>query len=214
LSLRGLRSLETLFGDSSIVTVSLIIVVALAIYDTMQKTGFSGVEFGLTTRNWRRSLIEGLVAVIPLFFYILWLKYIFISIDPQYKNLPLIEVNTGFDRAFHVISWKQVIVMIFYAIFAPLQEFIIRGGLQGSLYWFLTGSQTARTWTAILLSNLMFITFHSHISLAFAVAAFVPGLVWGWLYSRHKTLIGVSVSHLILGLLVIFSMGVNETAGA
>jgi hypothetical protein len=31
---------------------------------------------------------------------------------------------------------------------------------------------------------------------------FVPGLFWGWLYLRHQTLVGVSVSHLLIGLWV------------
>ena len=180
----------------------------------MLKTGLSLVDFGLTMRNWKRATIEGLLVTIPLLLYLGILKYAVIQFDPQYRHLSLIEINTGFDQNLHVISWPQIIIMIIYVIFAPLQEFIIRGGLQGSLYWFLSGSYQSRTWTAILLSNLMFITFHAHVSLLFALGTFVPGLVWGWLYSRHKTLIGVSISHTILGLLVIFFMGVNEIAGA
>ncbi len=214
LSLRGLRLVEHMIGNTSIISVSIIIVTALAIYDTMLKTGLSMVEFGLTTRNWKRATIESLLVTIPLLLYIGFLKYLFISFDTNYSKLPLVEINTGFDRYFNVISWPQIIIMIFYVIFAPLQEFIIRGGLQGSLFWFLSGSEQSRNWTAIILSNLIFITFHAHVSLAFALATFVPGLVWGWLYSRHKTLIGVSISHIILGLLVIFFMGVNEIAGS
>lgn len=213
LSLRGLRSLEHMIGNTSYISVAIIVVTALAIYDTMLKTGISMVDFGLTTRNWKRATIECLLVTFPLLIYIGFLKYLFITFDARYSNLPLIEISTGFDRNFHVISWEQIIIMIVYVFFAPIQEFIIRGGLQGSLYWFLSGSKRMRNWTAIILSNLIFITFHSHVSLAFALATFVPGLVWGWLYSRHRTLIGVSISHILLGLFVIFFMGVNEIAG-
>jgi len=31
------------------------------------------------------------------------------------------------------------------------------------------------------------------------VIVFLPGLFWGWLYSRHNSLLGVSISHLLIG---------------
>ena len=38
---------------------------------------------------------------------------------------------------------------------------------------------------------------------------FLPGLFWGWLYARHGTLIGVSVSHILLGLWTVFVVGIE-----
>ena len=32
------------------------------------------------------------------------------------------------------------------------------------------------------------------------VASFFGGLLWGWLYSRERTLIGPTLSHVLLGL--------------
>ena len=44
------------------------------------------------------------------------------------------------------------------------------------------------------------------------MVVFVTGLFWGWLYSRQHSLVGVSVSHLLLGLtaLEIVGFGVLE----
>jgi hypothetical protein len=39
---------------------------------------------------------------------------------------------------------------------------------------------------------------------------FVPGLFWGWLYARHDTLIGVSLSHLIIGWTAIFFLNLES----
>lgn len=213
ISLRGLETIELDFGDTSIVTTTLIFLAALAFFYSMLKTKVPLADFGLTTKDWRRAVFEGVVSTIPLFIFLVLLKLVVIKTVPKFHALPLFEINTGFNSAFHVTSWKQMSIMVIYIIFAPLQEFIVRGGLQGSLYQFLVGSKKKRAWVAIFLANLIFITFHSHISLLFAFATFVPGLVWGWLYSRHRTLIGVSVSHILLGLSILFVMGVTEIAG-
>jgi membrane protease YdiL (CAAX protease family) len=53
---------------------------------------------------------------------------------------------------------------------------------------------------AIVLSNLLFSITHLRISLSLAIFVFFVGCVWGWLYSRHQTIVGISVSHMILGI--------------
>jgi len=85
-----------------------------------------------------------------------------------------------------------------YSVFAPVQEFIARGCFQSSFQNFLVGKY--KTLTAIVISNLMFSMTHLHISISFALLAFIPGLFWGWQYARHKTLIGISISHIVIGL--------------
>ena len=84
-----------------------------------------------------------------------------------------------------------------YVVFAPLQELIYRGGVQGSLSHFLTGPR--REWLAIVGANIIFSAAHLYVSPGLAVMAFVAGLFWGWLYARQGTLVGVSVSHVLLG---------------
>jgi membrane protease YdiL (CAAX protease family) len=39
--------------------------------------------------------------------------------------------------------------------------------------------------------------------------AFLPGLFWGWLYSRHRTLIGVTISHILIGAWIFYFVGVH-----
>jgi hypothetical protein len=41
-------------------------------------------------------------------------------------------------------------------------------------------------------------------SFAFAAASFVAGLGWGWLSARQRSLVGVTVSHVLTGLFVLF----------
>jgi CRP/FNR family cyclic AMP-dependent transcriptional regulator len=82
-------------------------------------------------------------------------------------------------------------------VFAPFQELIYRGGVQGPLSHFLTGR--GRSWLAIIGANIIFSAAHLYVSPGLAVMAFLAGLFWGWLYARQRGLIGVSVSHILLG---------------
>jgi membrane protease YdiL (CAAX protease family) len=38
-----------------------------------------------------------------------------------------------------------------------------------------------------------------YVSPGLALTAFVAGLFWGWLYARQRSLVGVSISHVLLG---------------
>ena len=64
-----------------------------------------------------------------------------------------------------------------------------------------------RQWQAILLAALFFSLSHVHISLLLAIATFVLSLFWGWMYTRHSTLIGVIASHWLLTYFAIFVVG-------
>lgn len=101
----------------------------------------------------------------------------------------------------------MVIDIILYSIFTPIQEFIARGGVQSSFQEFLSGR--SRKLIALLIANLMFSMTHLHLSTTFAMMVFVPGLFWGWLYSRRQTLVGVCASHLIIGLFAYYVVGFN-----
>jgi membrane protease YdiL (CAAX protease family) len=69
--------------------------------------------------------------------------------------------------------------------------------MQGPLVRFLTGKH--RNLWSILISNLAFGALHLQLSLQYGIIVFIIGCFWGWLYSRNPTLIGVCVSHIILG---------------
>ena len=56
-----------------------------------------------------------------------------------------------------------------------------------------------------MLSSLLFATTHLHLSTAFAVVTLVPSIFRGLLYARQRTLVGVCVSHVVIGLWVIFA---------
>jgi len=124
-------------------------------------------------------------------------------------NDPIFDIMASVDLNLSMF----IMICILYALFAPIQEFVLRGGLQGALQMFLTGSPNRRTWGAILVANLMFSVSHVVISMNLVIVTFFIGLLWGWLYSRHRTLIGVSFSHIFLGLFAFSVVGFQKVLG-
>ncbi|HAT1596478.1 TPA: CPBP family intramembrane metalloprotease, partial [Legionella pneumophila] len=93
--------------------------------------------------------------------------------------------------------------------FAPVQELMTRSALQSTFFLFLPGEKLFRKWNAILLSNLIFATMHTHLGFNYTSLTFIAGLFWGWLFHRQQSLIGVSVSHIILGVWSMFIVGLD-----
>mgnify|MGYP004003715193 FL=1 len=96
-----------------------------------------------------------------------------------------------------------------YAVFVPVQEIIVRCGLQSLLVEFLYGSDTRRAVTAIVASNIVFAAAHSHLNLGFATVTFLGGLFFGWIFYRNRSIVGVSISHFIIGAAAMYALGLE-----
>ena len=212
LLLEATTNLFKKFSTSSIGTILLIVVLAVAMLYAIKRTRFPYAMFGLTLKGWRKSLKESIIYSVIVMLLFLVGKYILLKLHV----LSSPHLFEGFrsempdQKAFWAIYWTTLVA---YSAFSPVQEFIVRGGIQSALYHFLTGSGIKRRWSAIILSNLLFSVAHISIGYAFAYAVLLPGLFWGWLYSRHPTLIGVSVSHILLGIWVMFILGIPWAVG-
>jgi membrane protease YdiL (CAAX protease family) len=86
--------------------------------------------------------------------------------------------------------------------------------LQAPLQAFLPGTSLQRRLLSILISNLLFAGAHMHISGAFALAAFIPGIFWGWIFARTNSLLAASTSHFLIGGAGIFLFGIEEFVAA
>ena len=159
--------------------------------------------FGLTATNWRPALGEAMAWTFPILVLALAAKWLTI-LHPAYSHVSLFSGRMAQNPTYG----PYLLQLCIYVALVPVQEFLARGVLQGSLQEFLTGRNVA--WKAILISNLLFSTLHVHVSPSFALGTFVPGIFWGWLYSRHRTLIGVIVSHILIGAWIFYFVGVND----
>ncbi len=174
-------------------------------------SGFPGSFFGLQTANWKSAL--GFSIAVSLVFIAVGalLKWILIHTTQTFSDLSLFgvaDVKVGMHQV--MMSPLYWVAVGLYLLLTPLQEFVARCCLQAPLYAFLNGTEFWRRVWSILVSNLVFAAAHSHISFAFAVAAFIPGLFWGWIFARTNSLIAAAASHFMIGGAGIFLFGIEE----
>lgn len=190
----------------------MVVVITIPTLYLLKTNPFPLAFYGVTSTGWRRATKEAVLYTLPFLPLIVLGKWLLIQFIPSLHHVPLF---TGFFSQTFAMMQQQheyylVIalgMMLLYIIFTPLQEFIARGLLQSSLHSFLTGKHA--TFLAILASNLIFSTLHLYLSISYALSAFIPGIFWGWLYTRHKTLVGVIVSHMMVGLWTIYIVGLR-----
>lgn len=167
--------------------------------------------FGLTTKNWRTAVKEGILFSIPLLLLGIFIKYLLTVTFPIYHDTALIHpwypehgaVVFGLYLSPAAVCFSSIFLYAFVGCF--LQELMCRGGLQSLLNYFFNGKHPA--FNAIIISNLIFSTIHVFLAFAMSVLVFIPGLYFGWLYYRHGNLIGCTISHILLGSITMFVVG-------
>lgn len=179
----------------------MMIIMGIAAYIRAVKSDFSMREYGLNFDNWKKNLAQSIVWTILFLIVLVLLKWLATLFVPAFQNKPVFDFSTV--ESFSV----PVLILIYtaYALISPIQEFIARGVIQTSLEKLLTGEK--KVLLAIFLSNLAFSSFHIHMDMRFALLTLVPGFFWGIMYHRQKSLLGVSVSHAIIGIFVFVCMG-------
>lgn len=193
-SLDGLRYIMNVGKNSSYITLPLTLAFFVFFIIFIKTSGFPLSTFGLTFKNWKKAVVEGIVFTIPFAGLILAVKWLLISYMPHYMGRPLIEGLASMHT--DPKTWWTFIA-IYILLVAPLQEFLSRGGLQGPLEEFL--SSKYKVPLAILVSNLLFSTLHLFMSLEIGLLVFIPGVYFGWLYSRSHNLLGVWIAHALVG---------------
>lgn len=180
---------------STVVSGPLIVVLGLGIAYIARKSKRGWAFYGLSTEGWRGHILDMMKTTGPFLAILVLFKYWLIHHVPELEGTSLFIEPARITP--HLCG-----LFVFYCLLTPVQEFVVRAVFQSSLAEFLTGRR-AGFW-AVLLSNGMFSFSHLHISPTFALLVFVPGLYWGWLYSRQRTLVGAGVSHLIIGAVALF----------
>lgn len=188
-------------SDTAFISLPMLLFFAIGIFIAMKRSGYPFSMYGLTTKNWRISVTESFILTIPILILIALVKILLIYFHPNMKQSEVFELS----RYFTMSPVKLVIVAILYALFTPIQEIIARGGIQSSFQAFLAGKD--KKWTAIFMANLIFSMSHIHMSPVVVLLVFPVGMFWGWMYARHGTMIGVCISHTIVGLFAFYVVG-------
>lgn len=140
-------------------------------------------EFGVTLKNWKQSLIEG----ITITGLLLLLGAL---------GLILLGIKEGKDLTDYInADWLKVETLA-YIPHSIIQEFIFRGVVLTTLLHMFRASSL---WQPLLLSNLLFSFLHLHLGVAAVFITFMIGLLFSWMYLRHKNILGISLAHIVLG---------------
>jgi membrane protease YdiL (CAAX protease family) len=200
-ALRRLSSTGT-----SVVSFPLLVAFAAATALAIRATGLPWATFGLTTRRLWPSVREGALLTLPALLLVTAAKAAWVAAAP--------DAGAVFDAgriAARYSPGAYVFYVVVYGLFTFLQELVARGGVQTALELVLSGPR--RRLSALLLADLLFAATHLHVSAALAAAVFVPGLFWGWMYARQRTLAGVTASHAMIGLYAYFVLGMPLPRG-
>ena len=84
-----------------------------------------------------------------------------------------------------------------YLPVAFIQETLIRGIYQTVFYD--SSQHPQKYWLVIILASGVFGAVHLNYSLTLAIFSALLSIPWGWLYFRHRTVIGVTLSHWLIG---------------
>jgi membrane protease YdiL (CAAX protease family) len=204
LLLAALPGLDLRASSTSYLSLPLVAAFGLGAWRFIRSTGSPMWTFGLGFRNVIGSLVEAVVLTPPLLAVLVGLKWIVMQVHAPWRGLPLFERT---DWAEHLTERRVIELLAVYFVSSAVQELIVRSALQASLEEFLVGPNRRRE--TLVVCALMFAVNHLHISFAFAMCAFVPGLFWGWLFMRRRHLVGPVLSHFVVGGFVFFVLGVS-----
>lgn len=194
---------------ASMCTNAVILLSVFAMWRLVSQSPYGRATFGLVINpGWRREIGEALLWSLGLIALATGAKWILIATVPALSDVPLLDSPYLGARPLGTVD---VVFTVTYFVLSPVQEMIARGCLQSSLTVFLE-KRPLHVAQAILLSNLIFAANHAHLSPWFTALAFAPGLAWGVLYHRQRSLLGVAISHAIVGTWALKVLGLDLLA--
>lgn len=203
LALSIFNSMVSLKPASAYLSVPIIYLFAFGFYSLIKRSEFPMKTFGITLEGWeyaiRDSFTLTLLVMCPL---VVAAKIAAISFVPSMANASIFYYLGILSSA---TLNERFILLLSFILYVPVIEFIARGVSQTSFMMFIPDK--GRRWQSIVLAGMFFSLIHAHISVSLALGTFVLSLFWGWLFTRHTTLVGVILSHLILGGFALFIVG-------
>jgi CRP-like cAMP-binding protein len=180
----------------------IIVLFAVIFLPVILISGFPIAFFGMSLHNWRYALLYSVSVSLIFIGATAIIKWAVILSSPSVADMTVFsigEVKIGDGATAGIDSvWFWIAVAI-YLLLTPAQEFVARCGVQAPLYAFMQGPEWRRRAWSILVSNLVFAAAHAHISIGFAMIAFLPGVFWGWIFARTNSLLAAAVSHFMIG---------------
>ncbi len=156
---------------------------------TIRKSRLPLKTFGLTFKGWKKSLFSSLLFTSGVFLLMaLYRLYLNKSLGiSTYEIFPVKE----FD-------WSLVV----YAPVSLIQELLARGIIQTAMIIHLVHRR--KVLLSIFLVACIFGGSHLNYSFELAFASFLLSFGWGYMFHRNPTIVGVALSHFLIGNIAYF----------
>lgn len=152
---------------------------AIVVYGAFRLFGFTNMELGITVQNTKKAIIHilPLTIVLAIIGIGIWIS--------------------GYSRITPNEQWSFFLFYVF--ISSPVQEFLYRGVLEAVLDKYKL-PYMARMVISTALYSFVHIIYRDWLTI---LLTFMIGLIWYFCYQKTKNLVGVSISHAVLGVVTI-----------
>ncbi len=159
-------------------------------------------EFGITKLHWKRAVCEGFLLPIPLVIFCIAVKVVSAKIVPDLFGSQIFDFF-GLIKNPDNRTWSYWILLncSYWFLIVPVQELVVRGGIQGLLVHLLSGKY--KLLMSLIISNMIYSTLHLFLGFVISIVVFLGGMYIGWIYSRTNNLISSTIAHAILGTLTV-----------
>ncbi len=189
-------------APTTFITVIILIIFASCLFFMIRHMKYPLSFFGFNLNHWKKYLIESLLFTMLFCLLLVGLKWILITYFSDFQHATLFFHNKKFSNT----AW--IFAAFLYGLFAFVQAFIIQGAIQSSLMELIKLRYASLS--SIIVSALVFSSVHVDLNLVYALSVFIPGLFWATMYARQRSLLGVSVSHAIIGLWAFWGLGFQQ----
>ena len=190
------------------ITAGICLLFSIGSFMMMKQSSYSLSFYGLNLKNWKRNIKESLIWTSGLIVLFTAIKALAIRYIPALNHQTLFDSPDVLSKEVEKITNTKLlwIAVLTYTLFVPLQEFIFRGAIQSPLQELMPEKNKT---LAVFTTTVLFSMCHLHLSLVATIIAFIPGMFWGFLYAKQKSLLGVCISHILLGVWCLFVINIQ-----
>jgi len=151
----------------------------------VKKSKFPLTFFGFTFHGAMKSIKYMLPSTITICIILIVVKFLCIKNGVNGLDGSLFD-----DQCFNML-------LLLYLPVVVIQEFLAKGVVQTVIEHVLAGRRV-KLW-AIITAASLFGLVHIELSVIIAIASFLFGIYWGVIYIKSRTLVGVCISHFLIG---------------
>ena len=163
------------------------LIFSIVCFVIVKKSKFPLTFFGFTLHGVMKSIKYMLPSTITICIIFIVVKYLCIK-----NGVNGLDGTLFYHQDFNMLDLLYVPVVV-------VQEFLARGVAQTVIEHVMAGRR-AKIWSIITAAT-VFGLVHIELSVAIATASFLFGIYWGVVYIKSRTLIGVCISHFLIGYL-------------